>query len=87
MWPPGFGSLFESGGVDRASSLRARGRPIDLVSRAPPSIETADNVPLVTGETLPHPSRRVAADGRGPPGHIRVIGRTVPRQDHASLTS
>jgi hypothetical protein len=87
MWPLRFGSLFESGGVDRASSLGAPGRTIDFVSRAHQSIETAGNVSSVTGETPPpHPSRRVAADGRGPPARTRAIGRTVPRQQHASLT-
>jgi hypothetical protein len=86
MWPLGFGNLLEPGGVDRASSLGARGRTTDFVSRTHQSIETAGNIPSVPGETLPHPSRRVAADGRGPPGHIRAIGRTVPRKKHASLT-
>ena len=79
MRPLGFGRLFEPDGVDRASSLGARDRTIDFVSRAHRSIETVGDSPSVTGETLPHPSRRVAADGRGPPGRIRAIGPTVPR--------
>ena len=45
----------------------------------PGGVETVADPPLVTGKTVPHPGRRVAADGRGPPGRIRAIARTVPR--------